>query len=252
MKRILYLLSCTICITFSWDINADAQNRLFFVPDPTTAHWSYHEMAPDGTLVATMFHSVDTMTGDAVNGSVKLKITRVGIQSPADTLNSFMYYKFKDGECMVDMNAFFEGDALSSLMNAAAENEGREGSEDEKKKAIDEIRKHIEISGEVRGIPRYPVVGDLPDYEFTFKIFFMNMSIKGTQRKICGNEKLVTPAGAFDCFILEETITSKAMLQKDVEKRVSWYAYGIGLVKENTFDKKGNLISTTVLNSINW
>ena len=136
-------MSCTICITFSWDINADAQNRLFFVPDPTTAHWSYHETAPDGTLVATMFHSVDTMTGDAVNGSVKLKITRVGIQSPADTLNSFMYYKFKDGECMVDMNAFFEGDALSSLMNAAAENEGREGSEDEKKKAIDDVKREM-------------------------------------------------------------------------------------------------------------
>ncbi len=61
-----------------------------------------------------------------------------------------------------------------------------------------------------------------------------------------------TPAGTFDCFVIEETITSKAMMQKDVEKNISWYAYGIGLVKEETYDKKGRLVSTTLLNSINW
>ena len=42
------------------------------------------------------------------------------------------------------------------------------------------------------------------------------------------------------------------MMQKDVEKNISWYAYGIGLVKEKTYDKKGRLVSTTLLNRINW
>lgn len=51
---------------------------------------------------------------------------------------------------------------------------------------------------------------------------------------------------------MEETITTKAMLQKDVEKTVSWYVYGIGLVKEMTYDKKGKLTSSTTLNWKNW
>lgn len=74
----------------------------------------------------------------------------------------------------------------------------------------------------------------------------------GEERKITGSEKLQTPAGTFYCFVIEETITSKAMMQKDVEKNISWYAYSIGLVKEETYDKKGRLVSTTLLNSINW
>jgi hypothetical protein len=41
------------------------------------------------------------------------------------------------------------------------------------------------------------------------------------------------------------------MMMKDVEKNKSWYAYGIGLVKQITYDKKGNLISTMILNEIN-
>jgi hypothetical protein len=51
---------------------------------------------------------------------------------------------------------------------------------------------------------------------------------------------------------LEETITTKSMMMKEVDKIKAWYAYGIGLVKEITYDKKGNLISTMILSEINW
>ena len=51
---------------------------------------------------------------------------------------------------------------------------------------------------------------------------------------------------------MEETITTKAMMMKDVEKIRSWYAYGIGMVKEVSYDKNGKLTSTIVLNTINW
>lgn len=39
---------------------------------------------------------------------------------------------------------------------------------------------------------------------------------------------------------------------KDVEKIKSWFAYGIGMVKEITYDKHGKLISTITLNKVNW
>ena len=50
----------------------------------------------------------------------------------------------------------------------------------------------------------------------------------------------------------EETISTKILMMKDVEKIKSWYAYGIGLVKEITYDKNGKLISSIILNKINW
>ena len=245
-------MTCAIGFSLSWSMNAYAQDKVFFVPDPETARWSYLEMDGNGIPTATMTYYVDSMTGDAVNGTAKIKFERAGKQSSDEAINSFIYYKFKDGEFTIDMNAFFEADVLGELIDAAAGAEGIDASDEEKKKAIEEMRKLIEISGEVRGIPRYPVIGALPDYEFVFKFSVMSISVKGTERKITGKEKLTTPAGTFDCFILEETVTTKAMMQKDVEKTVSWYAYGVGLVKENTYDKKGKLVTTTLLNSINW
>lgn len=252
MKRILHIMTCAIAFALSWSMNAYAQDNVFFVPDPETARWSYLEMDGNGATTATIFYSVDSMTGDAVNGSAKVKFESTDKQSSEETAANFIYYKFKDGEFMIDMNAFFEEDVLGEFIDAAAGAEGIEATEEEKKKAIEEIRKLIEVSGELRGIPRYPVIGALPDYEFVFKLSVVTMTVKGTERKISGKERLTTPAGTFDCFIMEETVTTKAMMQKEVEKTVSWYAYGIGLVKENTYDKKGKLVSTTLLNSINW
>ena len=78
------------------------------------------------------------------------------------------------------------------------------------------------------------------------------MNVSGEDRRIVGTERILTNAGSFDCFILEETITTKSMMMKDVEKIKSWYAYGIGLVKEITYDKNGKLISTMILNEVNW
>ena len=76
----------------------------------------------------------------------------------------------------------------------------------------------------------------------------------GKQAHGCWITPLVTTdapeAGSYDCFILEETITTKSMMMKEVEKIKSWYAYGIGLVKEVTYDKHGKLISTMILNEI--
>ena len=248
MKRILNLMTFVIAFVLSWGMNAYAQDKVFFAPDPETARWSYLEMDGNGVTTTTMVYYVDSMTGDAVNGSAKVKFESTGKQTSEETMGSFIYYKFKDGEFTIDMNAFFEADVLGELIDAAAGAEDIGASEEDKKKAIEEVKKLIEV----RGIPRYPVIGALPDYEFVFKFSFVSMSVKGTERKISGKEKLTTPAGTFDCFIMEETVTTKAMMQKEVEKTVSWYAYGVGLVKENTYDKKGKLVSTTLLNSINW
>ena len=78
------------------------------------------------------------------------------------------------------------------------------------------------------------------------------MKVSGQDRRIVGTERIQTEAGSYDCFVLEETITTKAMMMKDVEKIKSWFAYGIGMVKEITYDKHGKLISTITLNKVNW
>jgi hypothetical protein len=79
----------------------------------------------------------------------------------------------------------------------------------------------------------------------------MGMMVTGEERKIIGKETIQTEAGLFDCFILEETATIKAMMMTEVERTKSWHAYGIGLVKEISYDKNGKPVSTIILNKRN-
>ncbi|MBQ2006179.1 MAG: hypothetical protein II205_01280 [Bacteroidales bacterium] len=248
MSRKFYLL----LVLLLCGLKMSAQESVFFAPDPANARWSYIEYDADGNQQAVVFQSVEKMEGDAVNGKVRIRLELVKPSAPKDTVKSMVFYRFKDGEYMVDMSALFEEDFLADILESAAKEESEVMSEEKKKEAVEAMKNQIKISGEIRGIPRYPKVGKLPDYEFQMKFSIINMKVNGEQRKISRTEKLTTPAGTFDCFVLEETVTTRAMMQKEVEKTISWYAHGVGLVKEASYDKNGKLQSSTVLNSINW
>ena len=251
MKRIFLTLLSVIVLSCLFETKAQTPSDVYFVPDPQTARWSYVQTDAAGKTMSKCYYSVESMKGDAVNGRVKLRIEEISASSPTDTLRNQMFYCFRDGEFMVDMKAVFEGEVLESMVTTAIK-EQSDVSEEEVKKAIETVRSQFKISGEIRGIPRYPQVGKLPDYEFQFKFSIMNMRVSGTDRNVIGTERIDTPAGSFDCFVLEETVTTKALTMKEVEKTKSWYAYGVGLVKEITCDKNGKLLSTMVLDSINW
>ena len=259
MNRFFAILLLASCLSLSYGANAqsniDAQDAVYLVSNPQTARWSYIETDNNGKRLSVIYYSVESIHGDAVNGNIKLCIEEVPVATPKDTTKSFMFYRFKDGEFMVDVSAgieynIFEG-RLDSLIRNTIKEKYPDLSEERKKDVLEKTKSEfIKTSGEIRGMPRYPKVGKLPDYEFQFKFNIMSMKVIGEERRIVGTERIQTEAGSFDCYILEETITTKTMMMKDVEKIKSWYAYGIGLVKEVTYDKHGKLISTMILNEI--
>jgi hypothetical protein len=255
MKRIFEILVSTVFLSICHEANA--QKDVFLVSDPQNAQWSYIETDSKGKHVLTIYYSIDSIEGNGVNGKIKMSLVEVPVASPKDTIKEFMFYRFKDGEFMVDLTAgleynMFEGE-LDNLVHNTIMEKYPDLSEEQKKDLLEKTKaEFVKTSGEIRGIPRYPKVGKLPDYEFHSKVSIMSMNVSGEDRRIVGTERILTNAGSFDCFILEETITTKSMMMKDVEKIKSWYAYGIGLVKEITYDKNGKLISTMILNEVNW
>ena len=255
MKRIFAILVSAVCLGVCHETNA--QNDVYLVSDPQNARWSYIETDSKGDHVSTIYYSIDSIEGDGVNGKMKLRVEEVPGASPNDTTRSFMFYRFKDGEFMVDICAgvednLFEGN-LDRLVRNTIKDKYPNLPEEKKKELIEETKSEIlKTSGEIRGIPRYPEVGKLSDYEFHSRVSIMGMKVRGEERRIVGTERIHTKAGDFDCFVLEETISTKAMMMKDVEKIKSWYAYGIGQVKEMTYDKNGKLISTMILNEVSW
>lgn len=257
MKRIFYILLSSICLGICHQAKAQTADNVYLAPNPQGAKWSYVETDNNGKQVATIYYSVESIEGDGVNGKLKLRIEEVPVESQKDTYTSYNFYRFKDGELIADICAGFEDNIFEGKLDSLVRNTIKEQypdlPEDKKKDVIEKTKaEFITSSGETRGIPRYPTVGELPNYEFQAKINIISMKVIGENRRIVGKESIHTEAGSFDCYIIEETITTKSMMMKDVEKIKSWYAYGIGLVKEITCDKNGKLVSTMILNEINW
>lgn len=109
----------------------------------------------------------------------------------------------------------------------------------------------IEMSGTNIELPNKLVVGqDLPDADMMMNIIIapinMKMTMKLVNRKVIANEKVTTPAGTFDCDVLMYNTEFK-MGVKRVGSSKQWLTGGIGMVKSEEYNKKGKLISKSVL-----
>ncbi len=111
----------------------------------------------------------------------------------------------------------------------------------------------IEMSGTDLLYPNNLNVGQsLPDADvlMTIKMPPMNMKMNMNffNRKVEGNESVTTAAGTFDCYVI--TYDSEAKMGfKMTSSNKLWLSEGFGMVKQETYNKKGALIGKSVLTS---
>ncbi|MDN3724748.1 hypothetical protein QRD02_10160 [Aequorivita sp. SDUM287046] len=74
----------------------------------------------------------------------------------------------------------------------------------------------------------------------------MHMEMAMTERKVMGTETVTTPAGTFECFVITYIMDLK-MGMKEQSTAKQWIAEKVGMVKSENYDKKGNVISTSLL-----
>lgn len=79
----------------------------------------------------------------------------------------------------------------------------------------------------------------------------MGMKTFITNRIVEGFEDITTPAGTFKCVKITYDVESEAMFMKIKTKVIEWYSLNIGVVRSETYDKKGKLAGFNVLTSIN-
>lgn len=118
-----------------------------------------------------------------------------------------------------------------------------------------EIPAEVEIKGNNMQIPVKPQPGaSLPDanLEMAMKMGIINMkfSVDVTNRKVAGFENATVTAGSFQCCKITSNIYSVALGIKINATTIDWYAKGVGTVKSETYDKKGELMSRTELTEI--
>lgn len=218
----------------------------FFCSEPGMVR-VYEARDADGKTVSFNADSLADFTGDFTQGHATVIST---VTYPEDTsrFRSRIRMRFDRGEVIMDMAALME-EAMQEGMRQSLNAMG-DGDDAENQAAMNEILDNTTVSGECRGIPADIYEGmELPDYSIEIKIMFITSKMGCKDRKVIGRESVTTPAGTFDCYVIEETMTAKAMMVNEKTRQVSWYARGVGLVKQQTFDKK-KLTGTTLLTAI--
>ncbi len=77
----------------------------------------------------------------------------------------------------------------------------------------------------------------------------LKMTIEVTDRKVEAKETITTPAGTFDCLLLAQDISTKMMMSMN-NKSKEWYAENIGMVRSETYNKRGKLMGYSELTKI--
>lgn len=111
----------------------------------------------------------------------------------------------------------------------------------------------VEVDASDIEYPTSPEVGEtLPDAKVTVSaamngMTMMNMTTKVYDRKIESEESIETPAGTFDCLIIsQKTSLENKLLSKEFSSK-DWYLPGFGVVRSESYNKRGKLTGYTLL-----
>ncbi len=183
---------------------------------------------------------------DKLSGIMKYTIEKVNINGNNIDI-TYLCESFDNKEKLVfkeEITVHQKGDVMyidmGNFLNKAAFQQ--EGS----------IPAEVEVKGNNMEIPLNPTPGQtLPDasIEMAMKMGIVNMKMSAdvTNRKVEGIEDITVSGGTFKSYKFSSDVNTVAMGIKVQAKSVEWYAKGIGSVKTESYDKKGNLTGRTEL-----
>ena len=111
----------------------------------------------------------------------------------------------------------------------------------------------MDISGTDVELPNDLSVGqELPDANMTVKMKMggainMNTNVETINRKVEKQESVTTPAGTFDCYVIYSETRTKMMMTNQTFPSRTWLAEGVGIVKQESYNKKGKLMGSMML-----
>lgn len=111
-------------------------------------------------------------------------------------------------------------------------------------------QKNVKQEGGITMLPSDMKPGDaLPDVKGSASAGPVRLSVTVSQRKVLEKDTITTPAGTFECIVVQEHKVEKGIRNRVTTAR-TWYAAGIGMVRHDTYDKNMRLDTSEVLQSI--
>jgi len=183
------------------------------------------------------------------------KIYNEGLATVAD-----VYFTDNMGNDLT-MNYKCAGDKLymdfAAMMEEAMKKAGADANSEGMKQSLNNNR--MDFSDGFMSFPKKMYPGQrLEDVSFTIEVssspqLTINVTSKLLERKVEERIKVTTSAGTFDCLKIsgKRSTTMKGMgMNKNMGKptvEYVWFSPGIGMVKQESYDEKGNLESSSQL-----
>ena len=106
--------------------------------------------------------------------------------------------------------------------------------------------------GEASSVPSGMKVGTaIPDGTIKVRIGKISATIATQDRQVVEQKSITVPAGTFDCFLIKEEQVTRTVGSR-TERIETWYAAGIGCIRQAVYDRKGRLDHTQELVSIKF
>lgn len=243
MRKTISTLAALL-VAFSLSHEAINAQSVYF-PEKQGAVIIYDVFGADGTHKGYSVDSVAAILGTFTQGMAAVVNNSFDTEGVNENGGSRAYISFRNGEVINDLKTTTEESRKELMIEAALD-----GLSEKEANTIREIAENMKVEGECRGIPSDLHVGqELPDYEVEITMVF-KAKLSFTDRKVINRETLLTPAGSFDCYIVEETNTSRVMMTKDMKTTRTWWAKGVGKVKEETYDEEMNLTEVMLISSM--
>lgn len=189
---------------------------------------AYQNLDAKGKLTSTIRSTC--MDVEKAGGAIIYKIKSEYADAKNKNLSTREYnMKCENGKFYVDMQSFVDPKSMEAFKDMEVSVDGK-----------DLIYPSGLAAGQV-----------LPDASVTISassggVKLMNLVVNITNRKVVGTELVTVPAGTFECFKITYDVETK-MLFKINGSAVEYVNMGLGSVKTETFDKKGNISATTML-----
>ncbi len=203
----------------------------------------YYPMVEGASFSYNMYGKKDKLDGTSVYKV--MEVSNSNGETKASLNVSFQGSK-KNENFVMDYNFTCTGDGIRIDFNSMLPNQMMEQYKD--------MDVEMDITGTDIELPNNLSVGqELADADVNVAMSIsgmkMNIEAKTTNRKVVAKESVTTAAGTFDCVVLTANISSKASFVKvDLSDKL-WLAKGVGIVKQETYNKKGKLDSRMELTS---
>ena len=221
MKKSITLIAAFV-LAFNFTIAQNSCSKFYPMEEGTSFQYTNYDKK--GKTEGVLNYTISSVTDNGSSTTATFDMKFVD-KKGKDVFNSDYNITCENGVVRIDYESLFP----SQMMQQYAEMD-------------------MDITGTDIELPNDLSVGqELADANVSIAISMsgikMKTTVDQTNRKVEKKESITVAAGTFDCYLVTETNISKTMGAKIEMTTKQWLAEGVGMVKQESYKKNGNLMS---------